>query len=97
MEEVVWIYPRPAEDLAKMAGTTTHTHDYDEVIALFGSDLNDPYDMGAEAEVLLGDEKHLITKSCLVFVPKGLKHGLRFNRIDRPIFHFTTGPGHMYF
>jgi hypothetical protein len=33
----------------------------------------------------------------MVFVPKGLKHSpLTFNRVDRPVFHFTVGPGKMY-
>jgi hypothetical protein len=37
--------------------------------------------------------KYLITKSCLIFVPKGLKHiPIRFNRIDdSPILFFTFG------
>jgi hypothetical protein len=64
----------------------------------FGSDMNDMYDLGGEAELWLGDEKHIINKSCLVFIPKGLQHcPLLFHRIDKPIFHFSVGPGKMYF
>jgi hypothetical protein len=99
--ECVWVMPRPAGAPmpgGRKVGTEPHTHDYDEVIAFFGTDLNDPHDLGAEVELWLGDEKHIITKSSLVFVPAGLKHcPLTFLRVDRPVFHYTTGPGKMYF
>jgi hypothetical protein len=95
--ECVWILPQSAE-IAKKKGTEAHTHDYDEVIAFFGTNLDDPYDLGAEAEFWLDDEKHIINKSCLIFVPKGLKHSpLIFHKVERPVFHFTTGPGEKYF
>ena len=95
--ECVWVMPRPRGELGS-GGTKAHKHDYDEVIAFFGTNPDDFYDLGAEAELWLGDEKHIINKSCIVFVPKGLQHcPLRFTRVDRPVFHFTTGPGKMYF
>jgi hypothetical protein len=100
--ECVWVLPRPEgaapSAAGRRVGTEPHTHDYDEVIAFFGTDLNDPHGLGAEVELWLGDEKHIITKSSLVFIPAGLKHcPLTFLRVDRPVFHFTTGPGKMYF
>ena len=100
--ECVWIMPRPlvtpAGDSIRRVGTESHVHDYDEIIAFFGTDLNDPKDLGAEVELWLDDEMHIITKSSLVFVPAGLKHcPLTFLRVDRPVFHFTTGPGKIYF
>jgi hypothetical protein len=95
--ECVWVLPRPAESEARRAGTEPHSHDYDEVLAFFGTDLEDPHNLGAEVELWLGDEKHIITRSSLVFVPAGLKHcPLTFLRVDRPVFHFTTGPGKIY-
>jgi len=99
--ECVWVMPRPAGTPTgggRRVGTEPHTHDYDEVIAFIGTDNNDPYDLGAEVELWLGDEKHIITKSSLVYIPAGLKHcPLTFLRVDKPVFHFTTGPGKMYF
>ena len=75
-----------------------HKHDYDEVLAFFGSNPENPHDLYAEAEVHLGDEVHTVTKSCLIFVPKGIQHGpIDFKRIDRPIFHFSCGTGKKYF
>src|SRR4030042_1656775 len=99
--ECVWIMPRPAGTPApggRRAGTEPHTHDYDEVIAFIGTNNDDPHDLGAEVELYLGDERHIITKTSLVFIPAGLKHcPLTFLRVDRPVFHSTTGPGKMYF
>jgi hypothetical protein len=69
-----------------------HTHDFDEVIGFFGSNPKDVYDLGGEIEIWLGDEKHVLRNSCLIFVPRGLKHcPLKINRVDRPFFHFTAG------
>ena len=100
--ECVWILPRPVGtvpgDGTRRVGTESHVHDFDEIIAFFGTDLKDPYDLGAEVELWLDDEKHVITKTSLVFIPAGLKHGpLTFLRVDKPVFHYTTGPGKMYF
>ena len=74
-----------------------HAHDYDEVLGMFGTDLNDPYKLNGEVEFWLGDEKHIITDSCIIFIPKGLTHcPLIYHRIDKPIFNFTTHSGKMY-
>jgi hypothetical protein len=96
--ECVWVLPRPElTPKTKKVGTEFHAHDYDEVIGFFGTDLDNPYALGAEAELWLGDEKHIINKTSLVFIPAGLKHALYFLRVDRPVFHYTTGPAKMYF
>ena len=51
-----------------------HTHDFDEVVAFYGSDPENPQDLNGEVEFWLDDEPHLLTKSCLLFIPKGMKH-----------------------
>ena len=74
-----------------------HTHPFDEVITFFGSNPDDPQDLCGEVEIWLEDEKFTLTKSCLIFVPKGMKHcPLHIKRVDRPIFHFTAGTGSTY-
>jgi len=74
-----------------------HKHDFDEVLAFLGTNREDPHDLCAELEVRLGDEKHTVTKSCMIFAPKGLQHGpFTFTRIDRPVFHFSCGMTHKY-
>jgi hypothetical protein len=75
-----------------------HKHDYDEVLAMFGTDLSDPYDLNGEVEFWLGDEKHIITNSCIIFIPRGLMHcPLIYKRADKPILTFTTHQGKMYY
>ena len=52
-----------------------HSHDYDEIVLHFGGDPDDQEDLGAEIEFVVDGEPHLLTKSCSVFIPKGVKHG----------------------
>ena len=62
-----------------------------EIIGFFGNNSEDPYNLGGEIEFWLEDEKHIITRSSLIFVPGGMKHcPLILRRVDRPIFHFST-------
>jgi len=68
-----------------------HTHDNDEIIGFFGNDASKPYDLGGEVEIWLEDEKQIITRSAMLFVPAGMTHcPLILRRVDRPIFHFTV-------
>ena len=74
-----------------------HAHDADEIIGFFGSDPDNPSELYGEIEMWMEDEKHVITKSALLFVPAGMKHcPLILKRVDRPIFHFTVVPGGLY-
>jgi hypothetical protein len=67
-----------------------HKHDYDEVIGFFGGDPDRPNDLNAEVEFWLDDEKYILTKSTLLFIPQGLTHcPLRVQSVKQPIFHFT--------
>lgn len=88
-----WFF-HPAEAVENVP----HTHaEDDEIIGFIGSDPDNPGNLGAEVEIMLGDERHVITKSSMIFVPAGLKHcPLILRRVDRPIFHFTTVPGKRY-
>ncbi|MFX1538843.1 MAG: hypothetical protein ACFFDI_32035 [Promethearchaeota archaeon] len=93
--ETVWEYLKPTDP--PKPPVEAHTHDFDEVFGFFGTDLNDPYNLNGEIELWLGDEKHTLTRSCLIFVPKGLRHSpLIVKRTDKPIFEFTTGFSSMY-
>ena len=66
-------------------------HDFDELIGFFGSNQEDPYDLGGVVEIGIGGEMHRITRSTLIFVPAGLKHlPLSILEVKRPIFHFTV-------
>jgi hypothetical protein len=87
-----WFFPGMVGRDESQDNIKPHSHDYDEVQAVFGTNLEDPNDLGGELEFWLGDEKQVITKSCLIFIPRGLKHGpIYWRRLDKPIFHFVCG------
>ena len=74
-----------------------HTHDFNEILGFFGSNPNDFHDLCEEIELWLDDEKHILTRSCMVFIPKGLRHcPMILRRIDRPVFHISAGPSDIY-
>ncbi len=87
--DFVWLWKGSAKGYSE----EEHSHDFDEVLGFIGSrGQKEPNDLGSEIEVWLGGEKHLINKSCLIWVPRGLKHcPIRFNRIDYPVLFFTVG------
>lgn len=77
------------------SGTTEepHVHPFDEVIGFISSDPDNPRDLDARMEIILGDETHFLTKSCLVHIPAGMKHcPLTFREVNRPVFFFTLAP-----
>ncbi len=88
-----WYYAVPEKDPV----FEEHEHEYDELIGFFGSNPDDPYDLGAELEVTLEGEKHILTRTSLIFCPAGMKHmPLSIKRVDRPIFHFSIVVGPEY-
>lgn len=77
--------------------SVAHEHDVDEIIGFFGGDADDPYNLNGEVEMWIEDEKFLLTKSTLLFVPAGMKHcPLIVRRADRPVFHFSVVTGGTY-
>jgi hypothetical protein len=60
-------------------GTQTsaiHTHDFNQMMFWFGGDTRDMGELGAEVELCLGPEreKHMLTTSTSVYIPKGFPH-----------------------
>ena len=81
-------------------GMGAHSHPYPEVIGFAGGDPKDADNLGAELEFWMDDEKYMIDKSCLIYIPKGVKHGPIITRnLRKNIFHFdiqlTTGDVHL--
>lgn len=74
--------------------TESHSHSFDEYLVFLGTNPEDQFDLGGEVELWLGDEKHIITRTCAVFAPAGMPHcPLVVHRVDRPFIFFTTGNG----
>jgi hypothetical protein len=94
--EAAWFWPREIKH-GEPPGVPAHKHPFDEVIAFFGTNPDDMHDLGAEVELWIDGEKNLIDRSFMAFIPAGTEHcPLQFRRIERPVFHFTAGPGDMY-
>ena len=51
-------------------GTPSHVHDFDEVIGFFGSDPQNPHDLGGEVEFWMEDEKYML-KELPYLCPQG--------------------------
>lgn len=82
-----WYYAVPEKDPV----FEEHSHEADELIGFFGSDPDNPYDLGGEIVVTLDGEEHRLTKSSLIFCPSGMPHmQMSIRRVDRPIFHFSV-------
>jgi hypothetical protein len=69
-----------------------HIHKYDEFLIFLGADLPDLCSsFDAEVDLWMGEEmeKHTITTSTVVYIPKGVQHApLNFRAIRKPIlFH----------
>ena len=98
--ELVWFFPDKmvnVETFNKPGGPGAHTHEFSEMITFFGTDYDNPEDLGGEVELWLEDEQYILTQSFLCYVPAGMKHcPLQLRNIQRPIFHFTIGPGSQY-
>jgi hypothetical protein len=74
-----------------------HIHDFAEVMGFVGSNREDPHDLGGEITIGLGEDQEVLTKSCLIFIPAGIKHGpIRINVIRTPIFHVIIALASQY-
>ena len=92
--ECIWLW-----EGATTSGTTEHphVHEFDEVIGFISTGKENPGELDARMEIILGDETHYLTKSCLVHVPAGMNHcPLTFREVNRPVFFFTLAPVSRY-
>jgi len=79
----MWMGPSSTRTM----GHGPHTHPVPEVLVAIGSDPEHPEDLGAEFEMFMGTEmeRHVITKSTLIYVPEDTVH-CPFNilKVTRP-------------
>jgi hypothetical protein len=67
-----------------------HKHNFDEYLTFLGGESKNILELNAEVELILSTdginkEKHIITKSTTIFIPKGLYHcPLIIKKIDKP-------------
>ena len=77
----------------------THQHEYAEVILHIGTNPDDPLDLGGEVEFCMGPEmeKHIISKSSVIYIPPNLEHGpWTVKRVERAFILavIDQGPAH---
>ena len=88
-----WYFEENREKLLKgrdISEFECHVHDTDEILIYYGSDPDDPNELGGEVEFIIGGESHVINKSTVLYVPAGVPHSKPLvNRIERPIFHLA--------
>jgi hypothetical protein len=97
--ETAWFLPGKWPETKGDEGVIKpHTHDFDEAVAYVGTDPDNRYDLGGEIEFWIDGKKNIIDKSFIAFIPAGIEHGpITIKRIDKPIFHFTSGTSRSYF
>jgi len=55
-------------------GPQPHIHPFDELFTFFGTNFDDPTDLGGEIEFWLEDQPVVFDKSCIVYIAAGMKH-----------------------
>jgi hypothetical protein len=90
--DFVWIWEGTGA-----APAPVHNHEWPELIAMVGADPEHPRKMGGPMSIVLGDETHVLEKSCFVCIPKELDHcPWKFLNIKKPTLVFSAGPSAMY-
>jgi len=73
-------------------GPQPHMHPFDELFTFFGSNFEDPSDLGGEIEFWLEDQPVTFDKSCIAYIPAGMRHcPIDMRGMRRPVFHFSMG------
>lgn len=92
-----WVLPKaPApqgEAPKKSVGHPPHMHKENEVIMLIGTDVNDPYDLGATIHFCIGEDmkEYTFTRSCTIMIPGGTPHGFyRTEEVRRPFLFLSV-------
>lgn len=66
-----------------------HKHDCDELLFFISTDPENTNDLGGEVEIALGDEweKHVITTSAIICLPRGMAHcPVYVRKVERPFY-----------
>ncbi|WP_251438589.1 hypothetical protein [Microbacterium sp. USTB-Y] len=63
-----------------------HVHDdFDEILVWMGNDPENPGELGGDLYMTIEGERHLVSTTGAVYIPKGTYHcPLGFERVDRP-------------
>jgi len=89
-----WIYgmPEPNPHIHEM------THRYDEIVLHFGSDPDNPEELGGEIDFFVGGQPLKFSTTTALFVPRGVRHGpLIWKKFSKPHVEmaFIIGTGNL--
>ena len=74
-----------------------HAHSFDEYVTFIGTNMDKPFDLDGVVEWWMEDEKYILTKSCAIFVPKGVYHyPFVFHEVNSPIVFIASAPATHY-
>jgi hypothetical protein len=63
-----------------------HAHDFDQFLHFYGANSLDITDFGAEIEMTLEGEKHIIREPTILHIPAGTMHcPLNFKIVNKPV------------
>jgi hypothetical protein len=80
--EFTWIHDMPEPSFVVPA---VHSHPYNQVTLLIGSDPANPEYLGGEIESYLGGEKMISDKTNALFIPKNVEHGrVTWKKFEKP-------------
>ncbi len=91
--EYSWIYEMPEPSLVV---PVVHSHPYEQVALMIGSDPFNPEKLGAEVENYVGGEHLTSDKTNALFIPKGVEHGrVSWKSFEKPhlLMSITVGTG----
>ncbi len=69
-----------------------HIHPYNEILFFHGIDPDNPTELGWEIDLFVGPEfeRHHLTKTVIVYLPKNFVHNPIVTRMKKPVFHVFT-------
>jgi hypothetical protein len=74
-----------------LMGGDPHTHEFDQVLFLFGADFRNIQDFDAEIEMFLGDRTQSFNYAACIHVPAGTTHGrLHVKKVNKPVFYMDV-------
>jgi hypothetical protein len=92
--ENIWLLPGDPKERKIM---DANTQPYDRFFGFYAFNYDNIRDLGAEMEVSIGGEKHIVKRSGAMFIPANLEVGpLTIRNITKPIFftiEFPCGEG----
>ena len=80
--EISWIYamPEPPAVIPRV-----HSHPYEQITLLMGSDPGRPEYLGGEIESTMGGQTMSINKTNCMYIPKNVEHGhLTWKKFEKP-------------